>query len=44
VAIKVIPDSGLREEEWEFYKTMQHRNIVLYYNNFRAEGNRYLVL
>lgn len=23
---------------------MQHRNIVTYYNNFKANGNRYLVL
>lgn len=45
VAIKVIVEVGdKREEEYEFYKAMQHRNIVTYYNNFKANGNRFLVL
>jgi serine/threonine protein kinase len=33
-----------KEREYEFYKKVQHKNIVNYLNNFIENGKRYLVL
>lgn len=44
VAIKVITENSKKQDEYQFYKQMEHRNIVSYYNNFIHNGNRYLVL
>jgi len=45
VAIKVSElSSNSKESEYEFYKKVQHKNIVSYLNNFIENNKRYLIL
>ena len=41
VAIKVISTDNI---EYDLIKTLEHRNLISYYNSFIEEGKRYLIL